>query len=144
MSSPCPVTPRTSGNPKVQYRIYNRRQPIPVLSQINPIHASPSLLKIHFKTVLLPTSRSSNVSPSELNGKIIMNRGAFSPIAVLPLMVSCIRVFKSARPFPRCSILFHVPAVICVLRKKTSKFLDLRPTTPKHEMFYYFKSHLSM
>ena len=28
--------------------------------------------------------------------------------------------------------------------KKTSKFLDLRPTTPKHEMFYHFKSHLSM
>ena len=27
---------------------------------------------------------------------------------------------------------------------KTSKFLDLRPTTPKHEMFYHFKSHLSM
>ena len=29
-------------------------------------------------------------------------------------------------------------------KKKTSKFLDLRPTTPKHEMFYHFKSHLSM
>ena len=28
--------------------------------------------------------------------------------------------------------------------RKTSKFLDLRPTTPKHEMFYHFKSHLSM
>ena len=28
--------------------------------------------------------------------------------------------------------------------KITSKFLDLRPTTPKHEMFYHFKSHLSM
>ena len=28
--------------------------------------------------------------------------------------------------------------------KKISKFLDLRPTTPKHEMFYHFKSHLSM
>ena len=27
---------------------------------------------------------------------------------------------------------------------KTSEFLDLRPTTPKHEMFYHFKSHLSM
>ena len=25
-----------------------------------------------------------------------------------------------------------------------TKFLDLRPTTPKHEMFYHFKSHLSM
>ena len=31
-----------------------------------------------------------------------------------------------------------------LLGKKTSKFLDLRPTTPKHEMFYHFKSHLSM
>ena len=28
--------------------------------------------------------------------------------------------------------------------RNTSKFLDLRPTTPKHEMFYHFKSHLSM
>ena len=28
--------------------------------------------------------------------------------------------------------------------RKPSKFLDLRPTTPKHEMFYHFKSHLSM
>ena len=36
-----------------------------------------------------------------------------------------------------------LPCLICLLRK-TSKFLDLRPTTPKHEMFYHFKSHLSM
>ena len=32
-----------------------------------------------------------------------MNRGAFSPIAVLPFMVSCIRIFKSAWRFPRRS-----------------------------------------
>ena len=32
----------------------------------------------------------------------------------------------------------------CELFQKNSKFLDLRPTTPKHEMFYHFKSHLSM
>ena len=28
--------------------------------------------------------------------------------------------------------------------RKNSKFFDLRPTTPKHEMFYHFKSHLAM
>ena len=35
-------------------------------------------------------------------------------------------------------------AVHVELMRKNSKFLDLRPTTPKHEMFYHFKSHLSM
>ena len=39
-------------NPKILYRIYKSPQPVAILSQINPIHASPSqFLKIHFNII---------------------------------------------------------------------------------------------
>jgi hypothetical protein len=49
-------------NPKVHYRIHNRRPPVPFLSQIIPVRASPShYLNIHFNIILASTPRSSQV-----------------------------------------------------------------------------------
>jgi hypothetical protein len=46
-------------NRKFHYRLYNCQPPVPMLSQINSVHASPSqFFKIHFNIILLPMPRS--------------------------------------------------------------------------------------
>jgi len=50
---------QVSWNLKVHLCLHNSPPPVPILSQMNPVHASPyHFLKIHFNTNHPPTSRS--------------------------------------------------------------------------------------
>ena len=49
--------PELCGTPKVHHSIHNSPLSVPILSQINPLHAQSYLLKIHFNIILPCTPR---------------------------------------------------------------------------------------
>jgi hypothetical protein len=84
-----PITqeiPRILWNPKVHYRIYNSPPPVPILSQINPVHAPDHT---SWRSILILPSHLRMALPSGLFPSGFPTKTLYAPLCSPPLRATC-------------------------------------------------------
>ena len=125
--------PRILSNPNVRYRIQKSPSFVPILSQMNPVHAKPSnFLEIHFNNSLTSTPRSSRWSISRSSShQNPVRTSPFPHACYIPcpfrsyfLIIRIIYGEKSkSHSFTVCNIL-HFPVTSSLLGPNTLEVVD--------------------